>query len=135
LGGSEEFKNIRWDEGEHIPVSTLDRSIDSWGTPRFIKIDVEGLESAVLSGLSRPIEALSFEFLPADRDGAIECLSALAALGSYEFNFCPGESFRFAFAQWRSPAQIGEFIRDRPSKLPSGDIYARLDRTRLDHVR
>jgi FkbM family methyltransferase len=126
LRGSKEFEGIRWDEGERIPVSTLDRSIERWGTPRFIKIDVEGLESAVLSGLSLLIEALSFEFIGADKEGAIKCLAALAALGAYEFNFAPGESFRLAFAQWQSSARIEDFISTRSSKLPSGDIYARL---------
>ena len=53
----------RWTESfaVHCPT-TPDDLIAQYGTPAFIKIDVEGFEDHVLAGLSRPVRALSFEF-------------------------------------------------------------------------
>jgi hypothetical protein len=69
-----------------VPVTTLDALIDEYGESCFIKIDVEGYEAHVLAGLSRPVQALVFEFqhaLPDVREG---CLRRLRESGSYEIH-------------------------------------------------
>ena len=43
-------------------VTTLDKLIEQYEVPSFIKIDVEGYELEVLKGLTRLVPALSFEF-------------------------------------------------------------------------
>jgi FkbM family methyltransferase len=46
-----------------VKTTTLDLLIEKYGTPAFIKIDVEGYERYVLDGLSQPVACLSFEGL------------------------------------------------------------------------
>src|SRR5271166_3618131 len=56
------WRRERWEHRVRVPASTLDELIDRHGEPRFLKLDVEGFEAEALSGLSRPVRALSFEF-------------------------------------------------------------------------
>ena len=65
-----------------VPITTLDSLIARHGVPTFIKIDVEGFEFEVLVGLSRPINAISFEFTTIQRDVALDCVERCVALGS-----------------------------------------------------
>lgn len=44
-----------------VPVETLDNMIAKYGTPDFLKIDVEGGELAVFRGLNRPVPVICFE--------------------------------------------------------------------------
>jgi len=61
-----------------VATTTLDRLIEQYGLPFFIKIDVEGHEYATLLGLSRPVPFLSFEMnLPEFLDDGIRCLRRL----------------------------------------------------------
>jgi FkbM family methyltransferase len=120
------FANFHWDITETVEVSTLDILIDRHGTPAFCKIDVEGYESEVLAGLSVPIQALSFEFVPERLGATTECVERLLSLGSYEFNYSLGESLRLADKQWLSPgALLAELDKFRADAVTFGDVYAR----------
>ena len=44
-----------------VTVSTLDNMIEKYGTPDFLKVDVEGGELQVFEGLSQPISVICFE--------------------------------------------------------------------------
>jgi FkbM family methyltransferase len=62
------FASVRWSEGIRVETTTLDRLIEQYGRPSFIKIDVEGMEDEVLAGLSMSVPALSSSsFLPIAR--------------------------------------------------------------------
>lgn len=117
------FQSVRWDREVNVPVTTLDALIETHGEPRFCKIDVEGFELAVLQGLSRPLAALSFEYIPASIATALACVQRLEELGSYEYNLAPGESHRLQFDQWRSPAEMLATLK--ATHEGSGDVYAR----------
>lgn len=64
---------------------TLDKLIEIYGIPEYIKIDVEGHELNVLKGLSKKIDLLSFEFLSEKLDESIKCLDRCYQLGYRDF--------------------------------------------------
>ncbi|MFC7484929.1 FkbM family methyltransferase [Luedemannella flava] len=83
------FARVRWDSAVEVEVVTLDDLIAAHGEPAFCKIDVEGFEVDVLRGLTRPLRALSFEYLPPAHDAALTALSLVNSLGEYEYNYSP----------------------------------------------
>lgn len=94
------FRQVRWSRVERVPATTLDALIAEHGRPAFCKIDVEGMEAAVLRGLSQPLPRLSLEVLPQAPEAAAACLDRLAVLGDYRFNLVEGEAGRFAWPDW-----------------------------------
>lgn len=94
--------------------------------PDLCKIDVEGSETAVLQGLSRPLPLLSLEYIPATRAGAFACISYLDNLGSYSYNWSRGESQRLREERWLSPDEMTARLQEMRIDAPSGDFYARL---------
>ena len=124
--GVPSFRGVVWQPGPPVAVTTLDALIAAHGPPRFVKIDVEGLELAVLQGLSQPVPALSFEYLPALRERAAGCVQRLAQPCDYEFNHSAGESLLLAGDRWLDAAGIGEWLAGVHPSAGSGDVYARL---------
>jgi FkbM family methyltransferase len=119
------FRGVQWTDGPEVSVTTLDALIERFGLPGFAKVDVEGLEADVLRGLSHPLPALSFEYLPAARDVALACVDRLEALGRYRYNWSAGETHRLAALEWLDAAVIRNMLLRLPAGAGSGDIYAR----------
>lgn len=127
------FRGVRWEDRVEVPVTTLDRLIETYGMPRFCKIDVEGYEAEVLAGLSWPLPGLSVEFVSGRLDLARACVGRIQELGSYEFNVVPGEGRTFLFPEWRSGKGLEEWLEAGAGGVSSGDIYARVAAA-ADHV-
>ena len=119
------FQHVRWERSIEVAVTTLDMLIECHGEPRFCKIDVEGHEAEVLAGLTRPIEALSMEFVAGSLDVAIACVHRLEHLDSYRYNVISGERRRFVLSEWAGADEITSWLREGADGVSSGDLYAR----------
>jgi FkbM family methyltransferase len=126
------FARVRWDRSVEVGVTTLDELIAVHGEPAFCKIDVEGFEADVLAGLTRPVRALSFEYVPSAHDAALTTLDIVEKLGleagGYVYNYSPVETMRLASERWLDAADLVERLERIRPRGRSGDIYARLRR-------
>lgn len=118
------FAAVRWQEQRQVEVTTLDVLIAHYGLPAFCKIDVEGYELEVLRGLSHAPRGLSFEFIPATREIAHDCIDRLSELGEYRYNWSRGESHRMEAPARLTPAQMQAQLATLPAHAKSGDIFA-----------
>ena len=121
------FSEVQWNRPVDVDTTTLDALIEQFGTPSFVKIDVEGAEPSVLEGLSGPLTALSFEYLPNALDYARTCVERLAVLGSYRYNWSIGETYRLSAQRWLNSDELFAVLDTDDAQRRSGDIYARLD--------
>jgi FkbM family methyltransferase len=76
-GSSREEPNA---EDCNVLMTTLDALIEVYGVPSFCKIDCEGYEHAVLSGLSSRVPSISFEFHSSDLTAVESCTGRLIQL-------------------------------------------------------
>ena len=120
------FKGIRWDSSISVRATTLDRLIEQYGTPSFVKIDVEGSELTILSGLSHPIQTVSIEYLPSCVDETKKCITRLNTLGPYQFNWSKAETFTLAEKTWLTDSQLLAALNSSEAQSRSGDVYAQL---------
>jgi FkbM family methyltransferase len=118
------FSEVAWDKTATVPVTTLDELITKYGVPAFCKIDVEGFELEVLRGLSHPVAALSFEYIPAAIAVDVSCIERLEQLGKYVFNYSPGERHELQAPCWLTAADMKAVLTRLNDG--SGDVYARL---------
>ena len=126
------FGGVEWSRRMRVRTVTADALIARYGRPAFIKIDVEGGEPAVLDGLTMPVPALSFEYLPGAIDEVRACVDRLWVLSGesrYEFNWSVGESYELASPEWLDGDGIVAALAALGTSARSGDVYARLRAT------
>lgn len=123
---SERFKDSNWNKVIKTQMTTLDKLIEKYGQPKFIKIDVEGFELEVLKGLTHPIKMISFEYtVPEQTNRALECITLLEKIDpGILCNYSIGESMEFALNDWISPKEIINRIKTSEFlNTGFGDIY------------
>jgi FkbM family methyltransferase len=118
------FSGYEWNNEQKVIVTTLDKLIDEYGMPDFIKIDVEGCELQVLNGLTKPVKELCFEFTLEFIDDARLCMKKLSEIGNYIFTYSLyKEGIQRSF---HSLVGLYELLKLSDDPLIWGDIYARL---------
>lgn len=97
---------------KQIETTTMERLIEQYGSPFFIKIDVEGHELSVLRRLQRPVPFLSFEVnLPEFKSEGLECIQVLSRLApSGKFNFTPNCRSGLVLDPWLGPTEFSAIV-------------------------
>jgi FkbM family methyltransferase len=97
-----------------VGTVTLDDLMATFGTPFFIKIDVEGHEANVVMGLKRPVPFLSFEVnLPEFRAEGVECVVSLDQLSpGGGFNYVINSGSEMASKSWLGDTEIIDVVKD-----------------------
>lgn len=127
------FLGYTWDEKEIVRVTTLDRLIDRFGTPRFVKIDVEGYEYEVVMGLTRTVRFLSLEYTPEFFDCITKCIKHLEGLGHISLNFSFGESMEMAFSDWVPTEVLLKRLEEYEDDISVfGDVYVAFEEAEIE---
>ena len=112
------LSKLQWSQAEKVQMVTLDSLCLQYGEPHFCKIDVEGYESEVLKGLTRPVKYISIEFNRPLLADTIKSLELINAIGRYKCNFIQYEMMHLVLEKWIS---AGDF-KDQLEQLIGPDI-------------
>lgn len=105
-----------------VPTETLDMAIEKFGTPEYIKIDVEGNEKEVISGLSKPVRFLSFEnCTPNFLEEGIESIEHLERIGSGKVLFNIYDRGMFIFKEFCSSEIVRNHLKH--NNYPAAEIF------------
>lgn len=121
------FNKYIYDKEQDVNMITMDDLINNYGIPDFCKIDVEGYEYEVISGLTKKIPCISFEFTSEFFDSTVKILNFLNNLGFKEFNFGTGEKMELRLKEWTGLENIIKVISGEIKNNSDlwGDIYAK----------
>jgi len=121
----------RWGKGIEVPCTTVDELVDMFGVPDLIKVDVEGHELAVVTGMSKAYAPISLEWAEEMYDNANLVCARLHEIGYRDFGYTEGSTLLcppVTYTAWKD-SKIHEDIKpDRRKRW--GDIWAKSK----DHV-
>lgn len=119
------FEGVTWDKRQDVAMTTLDKVIDTYGVPVFIKIDVEGFEYEVLKGLSQPVNAVSIEFATESLAVTLRAIEAVSALAPMVFQIARGEELDFIADDWMQKDEVMARLQTlcREDVMAWGDVY------------
>jgi FkbM family methyltransferase len=126
---NDRFKEYNWEKVVQVEMTTLDKLIEQYGLPKFIKIDVEGYELDVLKGLTKPVKLISFEYtVPEQINKVNECIDQIEKNDrNIECNYSIGESMVFALEDWLSVENMKKHINTKEFiDTGFGDVYVRI---------
>jgi FkbM family methyltransferase len=123
---------LKLSEQYPVRVVTLDVLIARFGTPHYVKIDVEGFELEVMRGLSKPVPFVSFELnLPEFRVEGQQIVERLATImPDAQFNYCAeaapdafSSEQHLASAEWMNATAFNALLAT--TKEPYLEAYMR----------
>lgn len=118
------FTNNSWEKKQVINMTTLDSLIATYGTPSFIKIDVEGFEYQVIQGLSQPVRTISLEFTPEFIESTFKCIDYLQSIGNICLNYSIGETSQLALDKWVNAQEMKGILTSYKDDIRLfGDVY------------
>jgi FkbM family methyltransferase len=77
--------SVNWAPPVKVESITIDSMIERYGMPDLIKIDVEGYEYTVLSGLTQKANDICFEWHEEEKDSLYKILNHLQSIGYTQF--------------------------------------------------
>jgi FkbM family methyltransferase len=131
------FKYFTWAKPIKVQITTLDTLIKKYGSPKFIKIDVEGYELEVLKGLTCAVDIISFEYtVPEQVQKAIDCIIQIEKYNpKTECNYSVGEKMELALKNWETTINFKKFLLSQEFiSTGFGDIYIRTINSSEQHV-
>ena len=125
---SEFFRNNNkllgiWGEQLEVPVTTIDDLVKRYGTPDFIKIDVEGYELEVIKGMTSIQPRLSFEFHRTTLDETRRCVWQVTQNQPVVMNYSSYDNYRFMSTVWMSEYDCLKELDSITQKDLYGDIF------------
>jgi hypothetical protein len=120
------YEHVSWNKTATVQITTLDRMIEWFGNPDFVRIDVEGYEFEVLKGLSSPVRLVSYKYSPELPELSRQCVRLTRSLGDYEFNYSAEATMRMSLPKWVNSVTMCRVLTEMDPTAPSGDIYCRL---------
>lgn len=118
------LKGVSYNRSETVRVYSMGELMELYGSPAFIKIDVEGFEYEVIRGLRTPVPALSFEIVPSSLDLTTRCVEHLEGLGRYRYLFTRAERTRFVESRPWKAHELLAYLGSIAMPDRNGDIYA-----------
>lgn len=115
-GNKDNFKyqhgGLEFSSSKSVATTTLDDLVSRFGSPFFVKIDVEGYELSVLSGMRRAVPVLSFEVnLLTFRSEGIRCVQVLQQLSANgRFNYTPDCCAGVVLEKWLGAEEFCEVL-------------------------
>jgi len=103
---------LNFGECREVETVSIEQLSAAYGSPFFVKIDVEGHELSVLRGMQRPVPYLSFEVnLPEFRREGLECIEVLERLApDGTFNYTPDCRQGLALKRWVARSEISDVV-------------------------
>jgi len=91
---SSRFTNhYKWNQTIQVLSTNLDKLINDYGEPNLIKIDVEGYEYEVISGLSKKTNEICFEWAEEQYEKINKTCNYLITLGYNDFGYIEGDEY------------------------------------------
>jgi FkbM family methyltransferase len=108
-----------WYEPIFLPSKTLDSLISEYGVPELIKVDVEGYEYEVLSGLTSKANEICFEWAEEQQDNINKTCEHLQNIGYSDFGYIEGDEYMKkpdVYTKWKENSIHSLMDKDRKDK-------------------
>lgn len=120
------FEHLSWDGSVRVKTTTLDSLIKEFGVPKFCKIDVEGYELQVLSGLNSKIGTISFEISENFFEDLKLIVAHLDSLGNAAYNFSMSAYYELELAKWVAGPEVLSVLANKYKGTNFyGDMYVK----------